>query len=89
MDNPIRDVMQVSLDQILAYQQAVHKQSAGTPENQPELVSDEASVIQKAGQLAREVLQTEPTSGRIIDWTEIDTPENAYQAAKSILKYGV
>jgi hypothetical protein len=89
MDSPIRDVMQVSLDQILAYQQAVQKQSAGTPENQPGLVSDEASVIQKAGQLAMEILQTDPTSSSAIDWTEIDTPENASQAAKSILKYGV
>jgi hypothetical protein len=46
-------------------------------------------MIQKAGDLAREILQTEKTQDITLDWTEIDTPENAYQSAKSILKYGV
>jgi hypothetical protein len=89
MDSPIRDVMQVSLDQLLAYQQSLQKESAGTPANQPGLVVDEASVIQKAGQLAMEILQTETPPNIAVDWNEMDTPENAYQAAKSILKYGV
>jgi hypothetical protein len=89
MDNSIRDVMQVSLDQILAYQQALQSQSAGTPGNQAGLVIDEASVIQKAGELAKEILQTETPANSAVDWKEIDSPENAYQAAKSILKYGV
>lgn len=89
MDIPIRDVTQVSLDQILAYQQALQKESAGTPGNQPGLIADDASGIQKAGELAREILQTETPPNIVIDWNEIDLPENAYQAAKSILKYGV
>lgn len=88
MDIPIRNVTQVSLDQTLAYQQAVQKDSAAAA-NQPGLVSDQASVILNAGDLARDILQTEKTPDIVLDWTEIDTPENAYQAAKSILKYGV
>jgi hypothetical protein len=89
MDNSIRDVMQVSLDQLLAYQQSLQKESPGTPANQPGLVADEASVIQKAGQLAMEILQTDTPPNIAVDWNEMDSPENAYQAAKSILKYGV
>ena len=89
MDIPIRDVMQVSLDQILAYQQTLQKGSTGTTGNLPGLVADEASVIQKAGQLAKEILQTESPPNIVVDWNEMDSPENAYQAAKSILKYGV
>jgi hypothetical protein len=89
MDIPIRDVTQVSLDQILAYQQALQKEIAGTLANQPGLVADDASVIQKAGELAREILLTETPPQSVLDWDELDSPENAYQAAKSLLKYGV
>lgn len=89
MDIPIRDVMQVSMDQILAYQQTLQKGSDGTTGNQLGLVTDEASAIQKAGEMAREILQTETPPNIAIDWNEIDSPKNAYQAAKSILKYGV
>jgi hypothetical protein len=89
MDNTIRDVTQVSMDQILAYQQALQRENAPTSGNQPGLVADEASVIQKAGQLAMEILQAVTPPNSADDWNEIDSPENAYQAAKSILKYGV
>jgi hypothetical protein len=89
MDNSIRDVMQVSMDQILAYQQSLQKDTAGTVASQPGLIADDASGIQKAGQLAMEILQSETPSNIALDWTEIDSPENAYLAAKSILKYGV
>ena len=82
MDIPIRDVTQVSLDQILAYQQAVQKDSAGAAANQPGLVSDQASVILKAGDLAREILQTEKKPDIVLDWTEIDTPGKCLSGRK-------
>ncbi|NLH15495.1 MAG: hypothetical protein GX455_02840 [Phycisphaerae bacterium] len=89
MSIPIQDVTQVSLSQILAQQKVQKTESTGLSDNTTGLVSDQASVIRKAGQWAAEILKTGETGKMTIDWTEIDTPENAYQAAKSILKYGV
>ena len=89
MDTPIRDVTQVSLDQILAYQQVLQKDKAQSAADPLGLIRDEASAIQKAGELATEILQTEKPEDLPIDWAQIDSPENAWLAARSILKSGV
>lgn len=89
MDIPIQDVTQVSLNQILAQQKTQKTESTGLADNKAGFVSDQASVILQAGQWAAEILKTAETGKISVDWSEIDTPENAYQAAKSILKYGV
>jgi hypothetical protein len=89
MDTPIRDVTQVSLDQILAYQKVLQKEPSQTSGTDSALGTDEASVIRRAGELAREILQTEQTPEVSVDWTQIDSEESARTAAESIVKYGV
>ena len=49
----------------------------------------DASALAGAGELAKKILQTEKPKELSIDWTEIDSPENAYRAAQSIVKYGI
>ncbi len=89
MDIPIQDVTQVLFNQLLVQRQMQKAESPETADVPSDFVADQASVIRKAGEIAKEILKTDETENIRIDWTEIDTPENAYQAATSILKYGI